>query len=210
MGVVAPLSAVVGAGLPLLVGVLGGERPGPVTLLGVVGRAGGHRAGHGGHRRERPATRIGPLLGLAAGVGFGAVLHRAGRDAARLRPVAAGGRPGGHGGGARRAGADQPVGRPAEPADDRQRAGGHRGERRVPAGHPARRPRGDARSWSRSTRWWSCCWPGSCCGERLTPLQLTGAGLAWAPACCSPPAADRRPVRPARRAATAAPPTSPG
>ena len=70
MGVVAPLSAVVGAGLPLLVGVLGGERPGPVTVLGVAvalvaivlattgtGRAAG--------------TRIGPLLGLAAGVGFG-------------------------------------------------------------------------------------------------------------------------------------------
>src|SRR4051812_7685140 len=36
MGVVAPLSAVVGAGLPLLVGVLGGERPGPVTVLGVA------------------------------------------------------------------------------------------------------------------------------------------------------------------------------
>ena len=32
MGVVAPLSAVVGAGLPLLVGVLGGERPGRLPL----------------------------------------------------------------------------------------------------------------------------------------------------------------------------------
>ena len=31
MGLVAPLSSVVGAGLPLLAGVLGGERPGPVA-----------------------------------------------------------------------------------------------------------------------------------------------------------------------------------
>jgi drug/metabolite transporter (DMT)-like permease len=70
MGVVAPLSAVVGAGLPLLVGVLRGERPGPVTVLGVavalvaivLATAGTGRAA---------GTRIGPVLGLVAGVGFG-------------------------------------------------------------------------------------------------------------------------------------------
>jgi len=36
MGVVAPLSALIGAGLPFGVGVLAGERPAPVTLGGVV------------------------------------------------------------------------------------------------------------------------------------------------------------------------------
>jgi drug/metabolite transporter (DMT)-like permease len=69
MGVVAPLSAVVGAGLPLLVGLLGGERLGPVTLVAigialvaiVLATAGG-KAGTGG--------RIGPLMALGAGAGF--------------------------------------------------------------------------------------------------------------------------------------------
>jgi drug/metabolite transporter (DMT)-like permease len=69
MGVVAPLSAVVGAGLPLLVGLLSGERLGPVTLVAigialvaiVLATAGG-KAGTGG--------RIGPLMALGAGAGF--------------------------------------------------------------------------------------------------------------------------------------------
>ncbi len=70
MGVVAPLSAVVGAGLPLLVGVLTGERLGPLTLLAIavalvaIVLATAGTGGAGGHR-------VGPLLGLAAGVGFG-------------------------------------------------------------------------------------------------------------------------------------------
>ena len=50
MGVVAPLSAVVGAGLPLLVGVLRRGAAGPGDGARGGGRAGGHRAGHGGHR----------------------------------------------------------------------------------------------------------------------------------------------------------------
>jgi drug/metabolite transporter (DMT)-like permease len=69
MGVVAPLSAVVGAGLPLLVGLLGGERIGPVTLVAigvalvaiVLATAGG-APGTGG--------RLGPLMALGAGAGF--------------------------------------------------------------------------------------------------------------------------------------------
>jgi drug/metabolite transporter (DMT)-like permease len=69
MGVVAPLSAVVGAGLPLLIGVLGGEHIGPVTLVAigialvaiVLATAGGER-GTGG--------RLGPLMALGAGAGF--------------------------------------------------------------------------------------------------------------------------------------------
>jgi uncharacterized membrane protein len=70
MGVVAPLSAVVGAGLPLLVGVLNGERPGLLTLVAVgialvsilMATAGTSPVAAGRH---------GPVLGLAAGVGFG-------------------------------------------------------------------------------------------------------------------------------------------
>lgn len=70
MGVVAPLSAVVGAGLPLLVGALTGERPGPVTLLAlVVALAAILLAGAGSTRGS--GGRTGVLLGLAAGVGFG-------------------------------------------------------------------------------------------------------------------------------------------
>jgi drug/metabolite transporter (DMT)-like permease len=71
MGVVAPLSAVVGAGLPLLVGLLSGERLGPIMLLGVtvalaaIVLATAATSGEAGHS-------IGPLLGLAAGLGFGA------------------------------------------------------------------------------------------------------------------------------------------
>jgi drug/metabolite transporter (DMT)-like permease len=69
MGLVAPLSAVVGAGLPLLVGLVGGERLGPVTLVAigialvaiVLATAGG-APGTGG--------RLGPLMALGAGAGF--------------------------------------------------------------------------------------------------------------------------------------------
>jgi drug/metabolite transporter (DMT)-like permease len=79
MGVVAPLSAVVGAGLPLVIGMVGGERPGPVAWLAialalvaiVLATAGA---------RGNAATGAGLALGLAAGVGFG--LFFVGIDAA--------------------------------------------------------------------------------------------------------------------------------
>lgn len=71
MGVVAPVSAVVGAGLPLVVGVLGGERPGPVTLLGVAVALAAIVLATAGTSGQA-GTRVGPLLGLAAGLGFGA------------------------------------------------------------------------------------------------------------------------------------------
>lgn len=70
MGVVAPLSALGGASLPFAVGVLGGERPGLVTLggvaaalLSVVLATAGTRSGG--------APVAGLLLGLGSGVGFG-------------------------------------------------------------------------------------------------------------------------------------------
>jgi uncharacterized membrane protein len=70
MGVVAPLSAVVGAGLPLVVGMVDGERPGPVAflaigvaLVAILQATAGTSSGSG--------ARGGLLLGLGAGVGFG-------------------------------------------------------------------------------------------------------------------------------------------
>ena len=70
MGVVAPLSAVVGAGLPLVVGVLGGERPGPLTLLAVAVALVAILLATAGTPGVA-TSRSGPALGLAAGVGFG-------------------------------------------------------------------------------------------------------------------------------------------
>ncbi len=73
MGVVAPLSAVVSAGLPFGVGVLaGGERPGILALVATalalvavwLTTSGSSSAGGG-------SPRSGVLLGLGSGVGFG-------------------------------------------------------------------------------------------------------------------------------------------
>lgn len=70
MAVVAPVSAVGAASLPVLVGVLMGERPAALVWLGVaVGLPGiwlVSRAGDGG-----AATRSGLLDGILAGLGFG-------------------------------------------------------------------------------------------------------------------------------------------
>jgi drug/metabolite transporter (DMT)-like permease len=70
MGVVAPLSAVVGAGLPLSVGLAGGERLGPVTVLAIVVALGAILLATAGTRRDAAAT-TGLLYGLGAGIGFG-------------------------------------------------------------------------------------------------------------------------------------------
>ena len=70
MGVVAPLSSVVSAGLPLVVGLLGGERLGPVSVLAVVVALAAILLATTGTRNDRAAS-TGVLLGLAAGVGFG-------------------------------------------------------------------------------------------------------------------------------------------
>lgn len=69
MGVVAPLSAVVGAGLPLLVGLLGGERLVPVTVLGLTVALAAIVLANSGPRDA--AAGRGVLLGLASGAGFG-------------------------------------------------------------------------------------------------------------------------------------------
>jgi drug/metabolite transporter (DMT)-like permease len=70
MGVVAPLSAVVGAGLPLAVGLFGGERLGPVTALAIAAALAAILLATGGTRGDAVAS-TGLALGLAAGAGFG-------------------------------------------------------------------------------------------------------------------------------------------
>jgi drug/metabolite transporter (DMT)-like permease len=70
MGVVAPLSAVVGAGLPLAVGLAGGERLGPVTVGAIVVALAAILLATAGTRRDAAAS-AGLLLGLGAGLGFG-------------------------------------------------------------------------------------------------------------------------------------------
>lgn len=69
MGVVAPLSAVVGAGLPLLIGIVGGERLGVPTVLGLVVALAAIVLATAG-TRDSVALR-GVLFGLASGAGFG-------------------------------------------------------------------------------------------------------------------------------------------
>jgi len=70
MGVIAPLSAVVSAGLPLGVGMVSGERLGPVAVLAVAVALVAILLATTGTRNDRAAS-TGVLLGLAAGVGFG-------------------------------------------------------------------------------------------------------------------------------------------
>jgi uncharacterized membrane protein len=70
MGVVAPLSALAGAGLPLMVGVVAGERSGPVTLSGVAVALVAIALATAGTSHDRAAAG-GLLLGIGSGVGFG-------------------------------------------------------------------------------------------------------------------------------------------
>jgi drug/metabolite transporter (DMT)-like permease len=70
MGLVAPLSAVVGAGLPLLAGVVVGERPGAVAWLGLLVALVAIALAGVGSRGDAAAGR-GLLYGLGSGVGFG-------------------------------------------------------------------------------------------------------------------------------------------
>ena len=70
MGVVAPISALISAGLPLAVGLVGGERLGPVAVLAVAVALVAILLATAGTRKDAAAS-TGLLLGLAAGVGFG-------------------------------------------------------------------------------------------------------------------------------------------
>ncbi len=69
MGVVAPLSAVVGAGLPLLVGILWGERLSVLALVAIAAALVAILLATVGTGRGT-GSRTGPLLALGAGMGF--------------------------------------------------------------------------------------------------------------------------------------------
>ena len=70
MGVVAPLSALTSAGLPLLVGVTAGESTSPATVCGIAVALLAIALATAGTRRDRAATG-GLLLGIGSGIGFG-------------------------------------------------------------------------------------------------------------------------------------------
>ena len=70
MGLVAPLSSVVGAGLPLVVGLLAGERLGPITLVAVGVALVAITLASAGTRSDA-AAGTGLALGMGAGLGFG-------------------------------------------------------------------------------------------------------------------------------------------
>jgi drug/metabolite transporter (DMT)-like permease len=70
MGLVAPLSAVAGAGLPLIVGLVGGERPGAVAGVALAAALGAIVLATAGSRHDA-AAGTGLLLGFGAGLGFG-------------------------------------------------------------------------------------------------------------------------------------------
>jgi drug/metabolite transporter (DMT)-like permease len=91
MGLVAPLSSVVGAALPLVAGVLGGERPGGVAWLALAVALGAIVLASAGSRGDA-AAGAGLLYGLGAGVGFGLffVAIAATPDDAGLWPLVAG------------------------------------------------------------------------------------------------------------------------
>jgi drug/metabolite transporter (DMT)-like permease len=70
MGLVAPLSSVVGAALPLAAGVLDGERPGRVAWLALGVALVAIALASAGSRGDA-AAGVGLAYGLGAGVGFG-------------------------------------------------------------------------------------------------------------------------------------------
>jgi drug/metabolite transporter (DMT)-like permease len=99
MGVVAPVSAVGAALVPLLVGVVSGERPAVLAWVGIAAAlpgiwlvsrepvpedTGQHEAGH------HSATAAGVIDGLLAGLGFGVLFAALGQipDSAGLWPLA--------------------------------------------------------------------------------------------------------------------------
>jgi drug/metabolite transporter (DMT)-like permease len=90
MTVVAPLSGVTAAALPVLAALVAGERPGTVSVLGVVTALPAIWLVSGGGSGLRRANRLDVVNGLAAGAGFGvqfAALGQVSADAG-LTPLA--------------------------------------------------------------------------------------------------------------------------
>lgn len=71
MTVVAPVSAIAAAVLPVVAGITGGERPGVIPLLGVAAALPAVWLVSGGGTGIRGANRDDLLNGLGAGLGFG-------------------------------------------------------------------------------------------------------------------------------------------
>jgi drug/metabolite transporter (DMT)-like permease len=71
MAVVAPLSAIAAAGLPVLVGLFGGERPGVLPVVGVLTAIPAIWLVSNGGSGLRGASRGDVVNGLLAGLGFG-------------------------------------------------------------------------------------------------------------------------------------------
>jgi drug/metabolite transporter (DMT)-like permease len=82
MAVVAPLSALATAGLPVLVGLAAGERPGTLPIVGVLLALPAVWLVSLGGPGLRAATREDLVDGLAAGVGFGVQFAALGQVAA--------------------------------------------------------------------------------------------------------------------------------
>lgn len=78
MHVAGPLSAVVGAALPVVVGVVGGERPSALSWVGVAAALPAVWLVAAGGREEAPDVAAGP--GVAAASGLGRGLPEGGRD----------------------------------------------------------------------------------------------------------------------------------
>lgn len=90
MGVVAPISAVGAAVVPVAVGVLGGERPGPLVWLGILAALPGiWLVSREPDAASSPATG-GVLDGVLAGLGFGSLFAALGQvpEEAGLMPLA--------------------------------------------------------------------------------------------------------------------------
>jgi drug/metabolite transporter (DMT)-like permease len=90
MAVVAPLSAIAAAGLPVLAGLASGERPGPLPVAGVLAALPAIWLVSGGGAGLRGAGRRDVVNGLAAGLGFGVQFSALGQvpSEAGLLPLA--------------------------------------------------------------------------------------------------------------------------
>jgi len=90
MAVVAPLSALAAAGVPVLVGLFGGERPGALPMVGVLTALPAIWLVSNGGSGLRDASRADVVNGLLAGLGFGAQFSALGqvREQAGLTPLA--------------------------------------------------------------------------------------------------------------------------
>lgn len=90
MGVVAPISAVGAALVPVVVGLVGGERPAGLVWLGIVAALPGIWCVSQDPAADAPGARGGALDGVLAGLGFGVLFAALGQvpEEAGLLPLA--------------------------------------------------------------------------------------------------------------------------